>query len=320
MEPLISVRIRATLSANPECRPGLLARGRVAYAERGRLSHGNGRELFCLVRHYTWPGTGFFYGHVLRVPVRPGAEDSAQWPDGTWAALIVDSGIAIDGETRDEVLANAQEWRWNNGDYQPCYAQDIDDVFKLCTGFEEACAALSEMIRRLPIRVEAPDGRRRNRRGLPPRLPPRTPRARHPRHALHECLRAGHRLLQRPLRRRTAGSTTSASTAPPPSPASGTTARTTCVNGRGNSPPTCSTASRGWRTGKTRRRSRRPCRRPTMKDSRPTPTTPAVPLRRPTHPRGQGRRRAGLVVREGCLRGAGVCQSLGCSQKTLQTK
>ena len=152
MEPLISVRIRATLSANPECRPGLLARGRVAYAERGRLSHGNGRELFCLVRHYTWPGTGFFYGHVLRVPVRPGAEDSAQWPDGTWAALIVDSGIAIDGETRDEVLANAQEWRWNNGDYQPCYAQDIDDVFKLCTGFEEACAALSEMIRRFELK------------------------------------------------------------------------------------------------------------------------------------------------------------------------
>ena len=56
MEPLISVRIRAALSGNPECRPGLLARGRVAYAGRGRLSHGNGRELFCLVRHYTWPG------------------------------------------------------------------------------------------------------------------------------------------------------------------------------------------------------------------------------------------------------------------------
>ena len=66
--------------------------------------------------------------------------------------MVDDPRIAIDGETPDEVLANAQEWLWNNGDYQPCYAQDIDDVFKLCTGFEDACAALSEMIRRFELK------------------------------------------------------------------------------------------------------------------------------------------------------------------------
>jgi len=172
MEPLMKANaIKSALSSNPECRPGLLARERVVFAERGWLSHGNGRELFCLVRHYTWPGTGFFYGHVLRVPVKPEAE--AGFPSWVWAAIIVDSGIAIDGESPDEVLANARQWLWNNGDYQPCYAQEKDDVFKLCHGFDEACAALAEMIRRFELKrrtivVETEDDHLRDcRRELP---------------------------------------------------------------------------------------------------------------------------------------------------------
>jgi len=152
-KPPCAAPILAALRANPECRPGILARDRVVYAERGWLSHGNAKELFCLVRHHTWPGTGFFYGHVLRVPVVPEAE--AEFPGGAWAAMIIDSGIAIDGETPDEVLGNAKEWLWNLGNYEPCHAQDEDDVFKLCPGFEEACAALEEMIRRFDTKRRA---------------------------------------------------------------------------------------------------------------------------------------------------------------------
>lgn len=148
-----AARIREALGQNPECRPGLLARGRVACAGRGWLSHGNGPELFCLVRHHTWPGTGFHYGHVLRVPVKPEAE--AGFPGGAWAALIVDSAIAIDGETPDEVLANAREWLWNTGNYEPCYAQEDGDVFKLCNSFAEACEALADMIRRFDLKLRA---------------------------------------------------------------------------------------------------------------------------------------------------------------------
>lgn len=69
--------------------------------------------------------------------------------------MLVNSGISIDGETPDEVLANAKEWLWNLGHYQPCYAQDEYDVFKLCGSFGEACAALEEMIRRFDTRLRA---------------------------------------------------------------------------------------------------------------------------------------------------------------------
>jgi hypothetical protein len=141
--------IRDALLKNPECRLGLLARGRVVCAERGWLSHGNSKELFCLVHHHTWPGTGFHYGHVLRVPVAPEAE--ADYPGGAWAALLVDSGIPIDGETPDEVLGNAKQWLWNTGNYEPCLAQEDGDVFKLSASFDEACEALAEMIRRFKL-------------------------------------------------------------------------------------------------------------------------------------------------------------------------
>jgi hypothetical protein len=150
----IASRLRTALAANPECRPGLLARDRVVYAERGCLSHRNDRELFCLVRHVSSPFVGFFYGHVLRVRVKPEAEP--EFPGGAWAALLVDCGVAIDGATPGEVLANAREWLWEMGHYDPgIYAQHVDDVFKLCGSFDEACDALAEMIRRFELKCRA---------------------------------------------------------------------------------------------------------------------------------------------------------------------
>lgn len=157
--------LQAALAANPECRGGLLARERVVYAERGCLSHRNDRELFCLVRPAPYP----FYGHVLRVRIEPAAEP--EFPGGAWAALLVDCGAAIDGETPGEVLANAREWLWEMGRYDPgIYVQDVDDAFKLCGSFEEAFAALEEMIRRFALRhrvllIETEEDDRRHGRG-----------------------------------------------------------------------------------------------------------------------------------------------------------
>jgi hypothetical protein len=146
-------RIRTALSDNPECRPGLLARERVVYAERGLLSHQNDRELFCLVR----PPPSSFYGHVLRVRIKPAAEP--EFPGGAWVALLVDCGAAIDGATPGEVLASAREVLWEMGRYEPAvYVQDQDDAFKLCGSFEEACAALAEMVRRFVLRLRVQIG------------------------------------------------------------------------------------------------------------------------------------------------------------------
>jgi hypothetical protein len=40
------------------------------------------------------------------------------------------------------------------GRYEPAvYAQDQDDAFKLCGSFEEACAALAEMVRWFVLRL-----------------------------------------------------------------------------------------------------------------------------------------------------------------------
>jgi len=144
--------ILAALRTNPECRPGLLARGRLAYAEHGCLSHGGGRELFCLVRHVTRPFVGFYYGHVLRMACEPDGDGTAAT---AWVALLAHTGIAIDGDTPAEVFANAKEWLWRMGRYEPCYAQDKDDVYKECGSFEEACAALAEMIRRFELKRRA---------------------------------------------------------------------------------------------------------------------------------------------------------------------
>jgi hypothetical protein len=162
-------RIRIALSENPECRPGLLVRNRVVYAERGCLSYRNDRELFCLVRHVSSPFVGFFYGHVLRVRVKPEAEP--EFPGGVWAALLVDCGVAIDGATPEEVLANVREYLWESGSYDPgIYVQDMDDAFKLCGDFEEACDALAEMIRRFELKrralvIETEEDDRRHGRG-----------------------------------------------------------------------------------------------------------------------------------------------------------
>ena len=144
--------VLAALRANPAGRPGLLARERLAYAEHGCLSHDGGQELFCLVRHVTRPFVGFYYGHVLRMACEP-KEGGA--PATAWVALLVDTGIAVDGDTPAEVFANAKEWLWHMGHYEPCYAQDKDDVYKACGSFEEACAALAEMIRRFELRRRA---------------------------------------------------------------------------------------------------------------------------------------------------------------------
>lgn len=152
INPPCAAPILAALGENPECRPGLLARGRLAYAEHGRMSHGGGQELFCLVRHVTWPFVGFYYGHVLRVACEA-KQDGA--PATVWVALLAHTSIAIDGETADEVLASAKEWLWYMGSHEPCYAQDQSDVYKECGSFEEACAALAEMARRFVLKRRA---------------------------------------------------------------------------------------------------------------------------------------------------------------------
>jgi hypothetical protein len=147
-------KLRAALAANPECRPGLLARERVVYAEQGCLSYRNDRELFCLVRHIWNPVQDFFYGHVLRVPLEP--EFEPEYPGGAWAALLANSDIAIDGQTPGDVLANVKAWFWESGYYEPCcYVQEKDDAFKLCGSFEEACEALAEMIRKFALKLRA---------------------------------------------------------------------------------------------------------------------------------------------------------------------
>lgn len=145
--PLRSIRER--IAGNPHCTlSDLLRRERVVIAEHGSLSYGNDRELFALVAD----GPDYWYGHVMRV-------DPAQLVGPAcrpWLAILVYARIEIDGTSPESILRSAKRALTRRCEYSPCYAQDPEDTYALRPTFEEACAALAEMVRRFDpwLRIE----------------------------------------------------------------------------------------------------------------------------------------------------------------------
>lgn len=140
MSESIQRSVTTALAANRHCAiaPKLLATNRLAFVERGSMSHGGDRELITLVSE----DSGYWYGHVLRLP--PGRSTNGC----DWAAILVSAGKPIDGATAEEVIQCAREVLVRRCDYEPCYAQDPEDTFSLEPTFEEACAALARIIGR----------------------------------------------------------------------------------------------------------------------------------------------------------------------------
>ena len=147
----LSKNILAALAANRDCGiHDLLREKRVLMTRRGVMSYGNDRELVALVADAIlvpgWPSS-LWLGHVLRVD--PAGILPADRGRGEWVALLVQPSVYPRGSTEQEVFEAVMDILQFRGQYDPCcYCFQQEDVFQLCHTFEEACAALTGMIKR----------------------------------------------------------------------------------------------------------------------------------------------------------------------------
>ncbi len=132
------------LRDNPACRIGILAEQRLAYLEKGINSHQQDKELLALISDMG----DWWYGYVLRVgPEFPGDRNQ-----GEWLAILVQSGVPVDGYSQKEVFRCAQKSWFRLLEYHAYYIQEPQDGGALCHSFEEAVTMLRHIIVRFDIR------------------------------------------------------------------------------------------------------------------------------------------------------------------------
>ena len=129
---------------NPECRLGILAGQRAVFLENGINSCHQDKELLVLISDVG----NWWYGYVLRV--EPGFPGSAT--GGHWLAMLVQSGVPVDGYTPADVFRCARKAWFQLLEYLPYYVQAPNDGSALCHSFEDALAALRRIIARFDIR------------------------------------------------------------------------------------------------------------------------------------------------------------------------
>lgn len=134
-------KIRAALTANVQCAPGILSRDRMVFTPIGELSYLNDRELFVQISTAI---RSHWYGHVLRLL---DADDGRQ----QWAAVLVDSSVEIDAPDIDTLFRRVRFHLAEHARYEPPYAQEPEDVFAIRPSFDEAVAALAHIIERFDI-------------------------------------------------------------------------------------------------------------------------------------------------------------------------
>ncbi|HID49446.1 MAG TPA: hypothetical protein EYP40_07535 [Chromatiales bacterium] len=135
--------VRTALQDNPACELGILAAQRVTCVERGINSHKQDKELLALISDRgSW-----WYGYVLRVS--PCFQANA---DGRWLAILVQSGVPVDGYTPTDVFHRARTAWFHLPERLPYYVQTPEDGSALCHSFEEALAALRRIIARFDVR------------------------------------------------------------------------------------------------------------------------------------------------------------------------
>lgn len=132
--------IRSSLQENSDCRLGILATSRIAFAENGVNSYRRDKELLALI------APGWWYGYIRRVDPSFLASDR-----GEWAAALVRSTVHVDGETPHEVFRRLHRAWEEYLQYEPYYVQEPDDGMALCASFEEATEALRRIVERFAV-------------------------------------------------------------------------------------------------------------------------------------------------------------------------
>ena len=136
-------RIEKSLAMNPQCgasawvRPG--ARG-IAKGPSG------GPEILALVRADD-SFFGYWFGHVLRHPAKP----------GTYVSLLVMTEELPNADTVPLLFRRFHHWTKIEQRYNPCTIQHRDDAYDESASLEGAAANLARMIRRFDIAKRCPD-------------------------------------------------------------------------------------------------------------------------------------------------------------------
>jgi len=128
-------------AALDSCRLGLgwmLAR-RVAFSVRGPSG---APELLALI-FADDPSQGYWYGHIVRHPVRR----------ALFVSAIVWTDVFIDAGEPQLVLNRFHYWTSVRLRYQPCTAQQPDDTYAEAATFDQASRNLALMVRRFDLRL-----------------------------------------------------------------------------------------------------------------------------------------------------------------------
>jgi len=135
--------LQAALRDNTRCQRGLLADQRMVLLHQGINSYHQDKELLVLISDQG----DWWYGYVLRTgPVFP-----FDPTHGEWLALLVQSGVPIDGYTPEAVFRCAQKAWFRLLEYQPYFIQQPEDGMVQCHTFDQAVQALGTIIRRFDI-------------------------------------------------------------------------------------------------------------------------------------------------------------------------
>ncbi len=134
--------LKSALRDNPECHLGVMARTRVAFAEKGVNSYRQDKELLVLISS----NDGWWYGYVVRVD-----PDILAYKDrGEWMAVLIKSTLCVEGETPLEVLSRIDHYWYLFGWYENYYTHERspEEGLAQCQSFDDAIQAVCRMIER----------------------------------------------------------------------------------------------------------------------------------------------------------------------------
>ncbi len=131
--------LESALQDNSNCRLGIMARTRMAFAEKGVNSFQQDRELLVLISDRGW-----WYAHLLRIdPANLKRKEC-----GEWVAVLVNSRCRVDGLMPEDVFRSATYNWYDCQHYDEYFLQDPEDGFAQRHSFEEALLALCTIIER----------------------------------------------------------------------------------------------------------------------------------------------------------------------------
>lgn len=129
--------VQSALDASKTCTAGLTGQTRVFGIERGPSG---GPEILAVL-YLDDPTFGFWYGHILRHPQKP----------GVFVALIVWSSQFINATNVPLLFRRFHYWIKVRLKYRSCVVQAPDDAYAEASRLDSAAAALIQMIHRFDI-------------------------------------------------------------------------------------------------------------------------------------------------------------------------